>query len=120
MSLRALVTGRLYGAPMRREGKAATFTTAKLAADTDQGTAWVSLIAFGAVGNRLAGLKDGDTIAVAGKAELSAYADKQGEPRASMNLVADELVTLKRPKRERRQRSGATQQGGDFDDDVTF
>jgi single-stranded DNA-binding protein len=120
MSVRALVTGRLYGTPTRREGKSAPFTTAKLAADTDQGTAWVSLIAFGAAGERLAGLQDGAAIAVAGKAELRAYADKQGEPKASMGLVADEIVTLKRPKRERRQRSDAEPLGGVLDDDIAF
>lgn len=99
--IRALVTGTLYGDPQARTSQSGkSFTTAKLKADGKDGaTVWVSLVAFGEQAERLATLKAGAAIAVSGKAELSAYLNKAGEPAAGLSVVVDELATLRaRPK----------------------
>lgn len=95
--IRALITGSLYGSPASRTSQAGKdFTTAKLRADGKDGaTVWTSLVAFGELAERLATLPAGAALAVSGRAELSAWLDKAGEPKAGLSLVVDELATLK-------------------------
>ena len=99
--IRALITGTLYGEPQARTSQAGKpFTTAKLRADAKDGTVtWCSLVAFGELAERLAGMKANNAIAVSGKLEVSAYTDKKGEPATGLSIVVDELASLKpRPK----------------------
>ena len=99
--IRVLTTGTLFADPAARTSQAGKpFTTAKLKADGKDGTAvWVSIVAFAEVAERLATLKAGPALAVSGRAELSAYLNKSGEPAAGLSVVIDELATLKaRPK----------------------
>jgi single-stranded DNA-binding protein len=99
--IRALITGTLYGDPQARTSQAGkSFTTAKLRADAKDGAVtWCSLIAFGELAERLAGMKANNAVAVSGKLETKAYLDKQGQPAAGLSIVIDELATLKpRPK----------------------
>ena len=95
--IRALITGSLYGPPASRTSQAGKdFTTAKLRADGKDGaTVWTSLVAFGELAERLATLPAGAALSVSGKAELSAWLDKNGEPKAGLSLVVDELAALK-------------------------
>ena len=95
--IRALVTGQLYGDPQARTSQAGkAFATAKLRADGKDGAAvWISLVAFGELAERLARMKANNAVAVSGKAELSAYTNKAGEPAAGLSIVIDELATLK-------------------------
>lgn len=70
-------------------------------------------------------LKPGAALSVSGRAEVSAWADKSGEPKAGLSLVVEELATLKpkpkprdedhqqQPRRSPRQPAPA---GSDFDD----
>ena len=101
--IRALLTGVLYNDPISRIGASGKpFTTAKLRADgKDGGAIWCSLIGFGEQAERLAMLKANAPVSVSGKAELQAWANKQGEPTAGISLVIDEIAALKarpRPK----------------------
>ena len=95
--IRALITGTLYGSPEQRTAKSGSlFTTAKLRADGKDGaTVWCSLVAFGELAERLATLAANAAVAVSGRAEVNAWLDKQGEPKAGLSLVVDELATLK-------------------------
>lgn len=95
--IRALITGTLYGDPQARTSQAGKpFVTAKVRADGKNGeSVWCSVIAFGEQADRLLTLGDGAALAVSGKAEVSGWLDKQGEPRAGLSLVADEIATLK-------------------------
>ena len=95
--IRALLTGVLHGDPQARTSQSGkSFTTGKLKADAaDGGTVWCSLIAFGDVGERLANLKAGAALSVSGRAKLSAWLGKSGEPAAGLDLTIEELVTLK-------------------------
>ncbi|MBL8252113.1 MAG: single-stranded DNA-binding protein [Candidatus Competibacter sp.] len=123
--IRALVSGVLYEAPRVHTGKSGKpFTTAKVRADGKDGAAvWCSLIAFNAEGERLATLPANAALSVSGRAEVSAWLDKSGEPRAGLSLVVDELATLKAKPKPRddghQQRRSARQPapaGADFDD----
>lgn len=138
--IRALVTGSLYGQPQARTSQAGKpFTTAKVKADGKDGAVvWCSIIAFGELADRLMTLGANAAVAVSGKAEVSGWLDKQGEPKAGLSLVVDEIATLKgkprppqgagsdapsrprgdsqpRPPRAQRQPVGA---GAGFDDDL--
>ena len=95
--IRALITGILHSDPQTRtSANDKVFTTAKLKADaSDGGPVWCSLIAFGEQAERLATLKAGAAISVAGRCKLSAWTDKNGNPAAGLDLVVDELATLK-------------------------
>jgi single-stranded DNA-binding protein len=124
--IRALVTGKLHDAPQQRtSANGKTYTTAKLRADGKDGsTVWCSIIAFNAEGERLATLQQGAALSVSGRAEVSAWSDKQGEPKAGLSLMVDELATLKakpKPPGEARQPSRRPARhpaptGADFDD----
>jgi len=99
--IRALITGTLFGEPQARTSQAGKpFTTAKVKADAKDGTVtWCSLVAFGELAERLATMKANNAVAVSGKLEVSAYANKAGEPAAGLSIVVDELAALKpRPK----------------------
>jgi len=138
--IRALITGSLYGDPQARTSQAGkVYATAKVRADGKDGASvWCSIIAFGELADRLMTLGNGAALAVSGKAEVSGWIDKQGEPRAGLSLVVDELAALKgkprppqgtgsdapsrprgdsqpRPPRAQRQPVGA---GAGFDDDL--
>lgn len=115
--IRALLTGSLYGDPQARTSQSGKpFTTAKVRADGKDGaTVWCSLVAFGELAERLAALPANAALSVAGRAEVSAWLDKQGEPKAGLSIVADELATLKAKPRPP-QGAGDTRQGRQGED----
>ncbi len=122
--IRALVSGRLHDAPQARtSANGNPFSTAKLRADGKDGaTVWTSIIAFGELAERLATLPAGAALSVSGRAEVNAWLDKNGEPRAGLSVVVEELATLRgkpRPSSESRppSRRPARQPAGvPFDD----
>lgn len=69
--IRCLVTGRLHDTPQARTSATGnTFAIAKLKADDKNGAwVWVSVIAFGQEAERLLTLKQGDAVAIGGRAE---------------------------------------------------
>ena len=128
--IRALVVGKIYGTPqVRTSATGNTFTTAKLkATGKDNETVWCSLIGFGEIGERLAILDEGASLSVAGRAEVNAWINKNGEPHAGFGVLVDELATLKgrpkphQPKAPRKARqvpaSPPTDAGIPFDDEL--
>ena len=125
--MRALITGTLYGDPQGRTSQAGKpFTTAKVRADGKDGAAvWCSLVAFGELAERLATLAANSALSVSGRAEVTAWLDKQGEPKAGLSIVADELAMLKAKPRPpqgdgsaRQQRSKPAPVAAGFDDEL--
>ena len=106
--IRALVTGSLYGPPQARTSQAGKqFVTAKVKADGKDGAVvWCSVIAFGEQADRLMTLGDGAALSVSGRAEVNGWLDKQGEPRAGLSLVADDVATLKAKPKPQNQEQG--------------
>jgi single-stranded DNA-binding protein len=100
VSIRVLVSGRLCGKPELRTGKTGNpFTTAKLSIDTgEEHRTWASCIAFGKEAERLAGLKNGDAVSVAGRAKLEAYEARDGAPKALLSIVVDEIAAVRRKR----------------------
>ena len=134
--IRILATGSLHVDPVSRTAATGNpYTTAKLRAEgKDVASVWCSLIAFGAEAERLARLKAGAALSVSGRCEVSAWLNQEGEAKAGLSIVVDELITLKarpserppakaRPQeqRERFRRSAPTPAMADapFDDDLS-
>jgi len=96
MALDVLAQGKVVRqAQERRSGAGRTFVTAQLAVATDDESALLSLVAFkpDIIAGLLA-LAVGDSVAVAGRAKLSAWADRSsGEPRAELSVVVDQLLS---------------------------
>ena len=115
--IRALITGSLYGDPQARTSQAGKpFVTAKVRADGKDGVSvWCSIIAFGELAERLATLGANAAVALSGRAELSCWVDKGGEPKAGLSLVVDELATLKAKPKPRAPQPAAT---AGFDDAI--
>ena len=104
--IRALISGTLYGRPQARTSQAGKpFATAKVRADGKNGeSVWCSIIAFGEIADRLLTLADGASISISGRAEVNAWLDKTGEPKAGLSVVVDEIATLKaKPKPQGRE-----------------
>ncbi len=101
--IRALLTGTLHADPDSRTSKTGRpYCTARLRADTGDGnTTWCGLIAFAEQAERLAMLKAGAAISVSGRVKVTAWVGKSGEPAAGLDLVVDELITLRGKPRPR-------------------
>lgn len=107
-TLQAMATGALAADP---EGKTSAsgkaFTKAALR-HTDGGTTtWVRVVAFGVQADELAALRKGDALCVVGRAKVAPYLDKQQQPAASLEIVA-ERVTYLRPGTKPREAAEAT------------
>lgn len=107
MTITALVTGRLIADPERRTsiaGKA--FAAARLAAGTDDDSVLCSVIAFGHVAEQLAALAKGDSLAITGRTKPKAWTDREGQPRAGLDVVADAVLTVYHVRRKRQAMQG--------------
>lgn len=114
MTITALTTGKLIADPEVRTSTSSgkSFTTARLAAGTDDDSVLCSVIGFGHVGEQLAALAKGDTVAVVGRTKPKAWADRDGQPRAGLDIVADQVLTAYHVRRKRQAMAGEQQKGG--------
>jgi single-stranded DNA-binding protein len=102
MTITALITGRLIADPERRTSASGKdFATARLAAGTDDDSVLCSVIAFGHIGEQLAALAKGDSLALVGRTKPKAWVDREGQPRAGLDVVADQLLTVYHVRRKR-------------------
>ncbi|MCB2036224.1 MAG: single-stranded DNA-binding protein [Ottowia sp.] len=99
-----LIQGKLFAAPQQRTSKAGKpFATAKLIAAAGDGESlFLNVIAFDAAAvSALLALAAGDSVALAGTATPRAYI-KDGEPRASLDVMAQQVLTAYHVTRKRR------------------
>lgn len=112
MTITTLTTGKLIADPELRtsstSGKA--YTVARLAAGTDDESVLCSVIAFGHVGEQLAALAKGDSLALVGRTKPKAWIDRDGQPRAGMDIVADQVLTAYHVRRKRQAMAPAEEQ----------
>lgn len=103
MTITALITGRLIADPEVRTSTTSgkSFTTARLSAGTDDESVLCSVIAFGSVGEQLAALAKGDSLAITGRTKPKAWTDREGQPRAGLDVVADQVLTAYHVRRKR-------------------
>lgn len=108
--IRVLLTGKLHGAPVSRTGSSGKpFTTAKLRAQaSDNETQWASLIAFGDAADTLADQTDGAAIAVSGRATLKTFDGKHGETQIGIDVVVDQIASLKAKRKPKAQAVAAS------------
>lgn len=103
MSITVLITGKLVVVPERRTSASGkSFTTARIAAATEaDDSVLVSVIAFGTAAEQLAALAKGDTLAIAGRAKPKAWTSKDGELKAGLDVVAEQVLTVYSVRRKR-------------------
>lgn len=110
MSITALITGRLIADPERRTGASGkAFITARISAGSDDESVLCSLIAFGTVGEQLAALAKGDTLAITGRTKPKAWTDREGALKAGLDVVADQVLTAYHVRRKRATMASGTE-----------
>ena len=92
----ALVAGTLYGRAQSRTSKnGQPYVTAKVRTPMRDGESlFINVVAFSAsVVQALLALDEHDAVALVGELKASAYLDKSGQPRPSVDLLAHGVVT---------------------------
>jgi single-stranded DNA-binding protein len=126
----ALVTGVLFRAPEQRTSKAGKpFVTATLKVkDGDASQFWRVTAFSDSAQAELMRLAEGDSLAVQGSFRAELYTSGGGEPKVSLSIIADRVLALRQPPRERKPKAPEPPQdtrshrGGAaaFDDSIPF
>lgn len=114
----ALIPGRLYGTPASRTTKAEKpFATCKVRVSArDGGAVFLAVVAFADSGvTALLALQEGDSLGLAGELTASAYTDKEGVAKPSLNLLAHSVLSEYHVIRKRKAVSEASLP---FDDEL--
>lgn len=102
--MEGLIAGKLQGKATERTSKAGKpFAIAKVRAATGEGEAlFVNVIAFDtAPCTALLALGDGDAVALAGTLTPKAWLDREGQPRAAVDMVAAQVLSAYHVRRKR-------------------
>jgi single-stranded DNA-binding protein len=106
MSIDALIVGRLADKPQSRISKSGTttFVTCKLRTSQASGEViFLNVIAFSETAkNTLLTLTEGDSAAIAGELRATAYLNKDGAARPSLDLTAFVVTSEYHVQRKRR------------------
>ncbi len=113
--MRLLASGVIHKAPTTRTTKNGDpMTYATIRVDGPQATAWVNVTAFGQQAEALAKLKEGDSLSLSGRAEITIYQAEGKPPRPNIGVTADQITTLKQqrpPRPAGNEKPTARQQG---------
>jgi single-stranded DNA-binding protein len=126
MSAFAIVTGPLFRAPEQRTSKAGKpFVTATIRAKDGEALQWWRVTAFSESGQaEIMRLADGDGVSVQGSFKAEMHTPEGGEPRVSLSIIADRVLALRQPPKERKapKEREAPYRGGAaaFDDSIPF
>ncbi len=103
--IEALISGKLQGQPEQRTSKSGkTYVTAKLrvAAGAEE-THFVRITAFSdSACTALLALGDGDAVSVAGALKVGVWTPQGGEPRANLDMVASQVLSVYHLERRRK------------------
>jgi single-stranded DNA-binding protein len=122
----ALVSGSLFRAPEQKTSKAGKpFVTATIRAKDGEASQWWKVAAFSESAQaELLRLADGDSLSVQGAMKSELYTPDGGETKLSLNIVADRVLALRQPPKERKapKERDAPCRGGAaaFDDSIPF
>jgi single-stranded DNA-binding protein len=100
----ALIGGKLHGKPTQRIGASGKpFVTCKVRTPLADGESlFINAIAFDkTVGAALLALDDGDSVSLSGALTPKVWADRNGEVRPSLDLVAHAVLTAYHVTRKR-------------------
>lgn len=103
MALDVLVQGRLTKAPESRTARNGTpFALAQVSVTMEEGDVLASVIAFRPEAvDALLALDKGDAAAVAGRAKVGVWQPREGEPRASLSITAEAVLSAYAIRRKR-------------------
>jgi hypothetical protein len=98
-----IVTGALFKAPEQRTSKAGKpFAIATLRVKDGEASQWWKIVAFSeSIQAELLRLSEGDALAVQGPFKAELYSKDGGEPKISLSVVADRVLALRQPPKER-------------------
>lgn len=101
--IEALIAGKLHGKPERRTSRSGKpFVSAKVRVPSGEDAVFISVVAFSDdVQTVLLALDDGEAIALAGTLAAKAWTDRDGNARPSLDLVANQILTVHHAKRKR-------------------
>jgi single-stranded DNA-binding protein len=134
----ALISGSLFRNPECRTSKSGkVFATATLRINDGDGSQYVRLVAFSESAQAaLLRLKDGDCFSAQGQFKAEIYAKDGGEPKLSLSIIADQILALRQPAKQRKEQApeprpedtrsrqarcaGSWAPGGGPDDDIGF
>jgi single-stranded DNA-binding protein len=122
----ALVSGALFKASEARTSKAGKpFVTATIRAKDGETTLWWKVVAFSESAQaELMRLGDGDAVSVQGSFQVELYTPDGGETKLSLSIVADRVLALRQPPKERKapKERDVPYRGGAaaFDDSIPF
>jgi single-stranded DNA-binding protein len=113
----ALVTGALFKAPESRTSKSGKpFVTATIRAKDGDAMTFIRIVAFyETVQAELLRLREGDSLSVQGAFKAELYKPEGGEPKLSLSMVADHVLALRQPPKDRQAKGAAGP-----DDDIPF
>jgi single-stranded DNA-binding protein len=125
MSAFAIVTGSLFRAPEQRTSKAGKpFVTATIRAKDGEASQWWRVTVFSESAQvELMRLGEGDACSVQGAFKAELYPPEGTPPKISLSIVADHVLALRQPPRERKAKTeGDAARGGAaaFDDSIPF
>jgi hypothetical protein len=103
----ALISGALYKAPEQRTSKSGSkFVTATVRIKDGDGSQYVRVVAFSESAQaELLRLKDGDCFSAQGQFKAEIYAKDGGEPKLSLSIIADQILALRQPAKQRKEQA---------------
>jgi len=99
--IRASISGRLGGDPVRRDTRnGGTMVTVNIAINVaklgdEPATEWISLVAFGNAAEALLLHQKGDLISAMGRLTRATYSGRDGNERTSWSLTAESLLSAR-------------------------
>lgn len=106
-----LIAGKLQGQPTQKTAKSGNpFVTAKVRAHAGDGDVFVNVIAFSTSAQAaLLALGDGESVALAGTLKPTAWTDREGQARPSLDMTASAVLTAYHVTKKRKAVSGEEQ-----------
>jgi single-stranded DNA-binding protein len=115
----ALVQGTLVRAPEQKTSKAGhSYVSATLKVRDGDATQWVRVTAFSNTAQAdLLRLADGDALSAQGRLSAEIYTGIDNIPKISLSIVADQILPLRQPPRERKTKAAAERVRGSWRDE---
>jgi single-stranded DNA-binding protein len=108
----ALVTGSLFKNPEQKtsskSGKVFVSATLKVGGENGDAEFWAATAFSQSVQTELLRLSAGDALSVQGKAKIELWQRDGGEVKISRSIFVDQVIALRAPPRERKQKQPAT------------
>jgi single-stranded DNA-binding protein len=100
----ALVSGSLFRAPEQKTSKAGKpYVAATIRAKDGEESQWWRVTAFSETAQaELMRLVDGDACSIQGAFKAELYQPEGGEPKVSLSIIADRVLALRQPPKERK------------------